>query len=245
MDQLAPKALIRGAEVRWKCPSKAFVCRETALRLSASLTSWQDMRKSTSSVREGFRDMASFIANQYRLLMCAVLFAFSLGASAQASVTPITVTVGGTQYKVASVFPPGSQSFSEAQAANWMVPFTNTPWYGPGTSAKPFALDIAEAVANELSSLLISFRVPWRVATSGFVEYAYAVNTSSTTQVSGFNGRGGPATGSNDGQSGAAQHLWITQVPEIDGPVLARAFFVLGALYLLLRGQVGRRRIIT
>lgn len=174
--------------------------------------------------------MAIFTTTAFRMLSFSILLLASLGLAKPAAAT-FTVNTSLGNFVVDTVGPPGKQSYDQAVVNNWMVPFNDTPWWGNPAAA----LDIAEQVRDAADLVGVSFRVVLGTF-SNRVNFAWASNTSDGLQ-SGTQSRTTGTSLSTDGGFPSTQHAWVTQVPEIDGPVLAQAMFVLGSLYLLLRGK--------
>lgn len=169
-------------------------------------------------------------------LSALLVAAFALlGPTAAKASIYFNITVSGTEYRLGLVGlgDTGTPSFDQADDdLNWMVPFQKTPWYNDATLAS----DIARGIAFESATTGISYRAVYNGPSGGSV-YDYRWSEDGVTSGDRRRYQFGEAV-----DTGTTAHYFITQVPEIDGPVLAQAVFVLGALYLLLRGQVARRR---
>lgn len=177
------------------------------------------------------------------LAIFAMAFALLSPTVSKASQYFTVTTTSFGEYRVGLVGagPSGTPSYDDADNFNWMVPFVSTPWHGNSV----FATEIAEAVAFAAGTVGISFRAVYSgVSTDKNVSYAWAAQRPNLTFVSQSRTVGQDSSITDGGVNIDSQY-WITQVPEIDGPVLAQAMFVLGALYLMLRGQVWRRRAVA
>ena len=162
---------------------------------------------------------------------------------AMPAVAAFTVTVGSVNYRVALVDVPGDDtpSYNQAAAANTLVPFTQTPWFQNADAAA--ARSIAEQVQAQTGRTDTAYRVPYDLRDVLVLNFIPATRVDYGVAVSGQSGTTSAFVGGTlDGPDGTASRIsWITEVPEIDGPILAQALFVLGAFYLLLRGRLGRR----
>ena len=108
---------------------------------------------------------------------------------------------------------------------------TQNPWWGE----RQLALDIAAAVPSQVFTDFGVTQLDFAFArrTSNFVDYAFA--TSTNPGVGAFAERN-----VNADPAGVWAFGTLSVVPEIDGPILMQALFILGAVYALLRGR--RRR---
>jgi hypothetical protein len=167
----------------------------------------------------------------------------------------VTVTVDSVTYRLALLGDgPGSLSYNDAIGINTFVPFDQTSWWNTGTSvidgnlaAQELPEAIAEAVAAATTSepASVAFRVPYETFTNAAnqdrVRFGTATgdgsNARSRSRVVSFTNSGDFP----DAVPQVTQHVWVTEVPEIDGPVLAQALFALGTLYALLHGRFRRR----
>lgn len=154
----------------------------------------------------------------------------------------LVITVGGQQYDIQFI----DNSFDAANTGSPGL-LESQPWWGSGNQADAFR-DAYSAAATGLATGWYNFAFNFNANNTTRVRYS----THLVTDASGtFEDRVGVTRtnqnrtfGANLGGDDVTYNLlWATatEVPEIDGPVLAQVAFVLGGLLLGTRAHRRRR----